>query len=124
MGIINAILGNASSIDVAALEKEYAPMLCDGEQIEQAFVVIRDKWIFTNKRLILQDIQGVTGSKRSYRSIPYGSINMFSVETAGTFDTDSEMKIWVKGLDEPIKQNFGRKADVKGIQRALASYVL
>ena len=52
MGIINAILGNASSIDVAALEKEYGPMLCDGEQIEQAFVVIRDKWIFTNKRLI------------------------------------------------------------------------
>lgn len=124
MGIINAILGNATSVDVAALEREYTPILCDGEQIEQAFVVIRDKWIFTNKRLIIQDVQGVTGNKRSYRSIPYGSVNMFSVETAGTFDTDCEMKIWVKGLDEPIKQNFGRSTNIKAIQRALASYVL
>lgn len=80
--------------------------------------------MFTNKRLIIQDTQGVTGRKRDYHSIPYRSVEHFSVETSGTFDEDAEMKIWVRGCSEPIEQSFGRNADIKGIQRTLAKYVL
>ncbi|MBR4454547.1 MAG: PH domain-containing protein [Bacteroidales bacterium] len=124
MSLLNHLLGNATEVDIATLEKEFAPILCENEIMESAYQVFRDKWIFTNKRLIMLDIQGVTGTKREYRSIPYSSITQFSIETAGTIDEDCEMKIWVKGSQLPIKKEFSRKIDVKGIQRSLASHLL
>lgn len=124
MGFLNALFGNASSLDPEKLQKEYGELLCDGETIEQAFVIIRDKWVFTNKRLIIQDTQGLTGKKREYMSIPYRSIEHFSIETAGTFDDDCEMKVWVRGCAEPIDQEFAPETDIKGVERMLAKYVL
>ena len=124
MGIMNAIFGNVSEMDAEVLQKEYNALLCDGERIERAYKLIRDKWVFTNKRLIIQDIQGITGKKKDYMSIPYRSIERFSIETAGTFDMDAEMKIWVRGCTEPLKQNFDRNSNITEIQRILAQYVL
>lgn len=124
MGLFNAFFGNVSEIDAEVLRKEYGALLCEGEQIERAYKLIRDKWVFTNKRLIIQDVQGVTGKKRFYMSISYRSIDRFSVETAGTFDMDSEMKIWIKGSDVPFEQSFGRDSNILEIQKALADYVL
>lgn len=124
MGILNTILGNASDINPEAIRKEYADLLCEGENIELAFSLLRDKWVFTDRRLIIQDTQGVTGKKREYHSIPYRSIEHFSVETSGTFDLDCEMKIWVRGLDEPLEQNFGKGVDIKLVQKILARHLL
>lgn len=98
MGIINTIFGNVSEMDSESLQKEYGELLYEGEKIERAYKLIRDKWVFTNKRLIIQDTQGVTGKKREYHSIPYRSVEHFSIETAGTFDADADMKIWVRVL--------------------------
>ncbi len=124
MGLFNALLGNVSEMDANALKNEYQLLLCEGEKIEKAYKLIRDKWVFTNKRLIIQDTQGVTGKKKEYYSIPYRSIERFSVETAGTFDMDAEIKIWVRGCDEPLEQQFGRESNVAEVQRVLAQYVL
>lgn len=118
------ILGNASEINIENLESEFRDILCDNENIESAYKVIRDKWVFTNKRLIILDVQGVTGSKREYRTIPYSSIVQFSVETAGTLDDDCEMKLWVKGSDSPFKQEFSRHTNIKAIQKELARHII
>ena len=106
MGIMNAIFGNVSEIDAEELKREYSGLLCEGEFIERAYKLLRDKWVFTNKRLIIQDTQGITGKKREYLSVPYRSIERFSIETAGTFDLDAEMKLWIKGSELPLEQNF------------------
>ena len=74
MGLFNAILGNASEVTIEKIAKEFEPILIDGEHIEKAYKIIRDMFIFTNKRLILVEKQGVTGSKVDYQSIPYSSI--------------------------------------------------
>lgn len=124
MGIFDALMGNASEADLNTLQAEYGELLCDDERIEKAYKLIRDKWIFTNKRLIIQDTQGVTGKKREYMSIPYRSIERFSIETAGTFDMDAELKLWIRGLDGYIEQNFGRGSNIREVQRVLAHYVL
>lgn len=124
MGLFNMIFGNASEMDPEDLKKEFTPILCEGEQIEAAFKLIRDKWVFTNKRLIMLNVEGVTGFKRDYHSLPYRSITQFCVETAGTLDDDCHMKIWVKGATEPFVKEFGRGTNVKAIQRVLAHYVL
>ena len=124
MGIMNAIFGNASEMNAETLQKEYGALLCENERIERVYRLIRDKWVFTNKRIIIQDIQGVTGKKRDYMSIPYHSVERFSIETAGTFYMDSEMKIWIRGCASPFELNFGRNFNVAEIQRVLAQYVL
>ena len=74
MGLMDAILGNASEMNPEALQKEYGVLLCEGECIEKVYKLIRDKWVFTNKRLIIQDTQGLTGKKRevSFHSLSFG----------------------------------------------------
>ena len=124
MGIFDGLLGHGSSVDPADLNKRLNGVLIDGEVPELAFKVIRDFFVFTQRRIILVDIQGITGSKVDYTSIPYRAITQFSVETAGTFDLDSELKIWVSGSSTPISKTLIKGTDVRGIQRALATGVL
>ena len=79
--------------------------------------------VFTNKRLLLIDKQGMTGKKREFMSIPYDRISWFSVETAGTLDMDAELKIAVSG-GYVFQKTFGRGVDISDVQRVLAAYVL
>jgi hypothetical protein len=125
MGFLSGILGNASEIDIEKLEKEFTAILATGEDIQCAYKIIRDLFVFTNKRLILVDRQGVTGKKVTYHSIPYKSISQFSVETAGSFDADSELKIWISSNSDPsIQREFKRGTDIVGIQKSLAEFML
>lgn len=123
MGLLSGLFGNAAEADAEKLEKEFDSILCDGEEIQQAFKIIRDLVVFTNKRLVLVDRQGITGKKVEYHSIPYRSIYHFAVETSGHFDLDSELKIWVGSDPEPIEKEFKRGTDIRGVQQMLAKYV-
>jgi hypothetical protein len=124
MGLLDGLMGNASEINLAEVEKELEVILIDGEKIERGYKLIRDLFIFTNARLILVDKQGVTGKKIEYHSIPYKSITHFSVETAGTFDLDAELKIWVSSTAEPIKKQFKKDKSIFDVQKAIATYVM
>lgn len=123
MGIINALKGNASKIDPSRIQGEFARLLAPGESVEHAYQLFRDYAVFTNKRLVLVDKQGLTGSKVDYHSIPYRSITQFSVETAGTFDLDAELRIWVTGSSQPILKQFNKSLDIYEVQAVLAQYV-
>ncbi|PKL00038.1 MAG: cytoplasmic protein [Tenericutes bacterium HGW-Tenericutes-1] len=123
MGLLDSLMGNASQVDNKIVEKELSPLLANGETILKAFAVFRDMFIFTNKRLILADKQGLTGSKVEYHSIPYKSITHFAVETAGTFDNDSELKIWISGNSTPIQKEFKKNTNIKDVQTMLANCI-
>jgi len=125
MGIFSAMLGNAGSVSQEDLLKKYGQLLIDSEEIEMGFKLIRDTFIFTNKRLILVDVQGLTGSKTEYKSIAYKSITRFSVETAGTFDLEAELKIWVSSELQPsVVKQFTKSVNVYDVQKVLAHHVL
>jgi hypothetical protein len=124
MGILDGLLGHGSEIDPEKLERKLDGVLLPNESVKLAFKVIRDFFVFTERRFILVDVQGITGSKVEYMSIPYRAIVRFSVETAGTFDLDSELKLWVSGASIPIQKTLKKGTDVRGIQRALAAGVL
>jgi hypothetical protein len=121
-GLIDALLGNASEIDISEVIDELAPIIGDTESIEQVFKVVRDMYVFTNKRLILIDKQGMTGRKVDYHSIPYHAITQFKIQTAGHFDLDAELKIWISGQDDPIEREL-KKDTVVGIQKTLATHM-
>ena len=124
MGIFNGMMGNASEIKIENLIKEYDKILAENERIEKAYKLIRDLFIFTDKRLILVDKQGVTGKKTEYHSIPYKSITHFSIETAGHFDLEAELKIWISGTALPIEKQFNSSLDIYELQKVLAQYCL
>jgi hypothetical protein len=125
MGLFSALLGNAGAVNQETLIKEYGKLLIEGEAIELGFKLIRDTFIFTNKRLILVEKQGITGSKIEYKSIAYKSISRFSIETAGTFDLEAELKIWVSSESNPsIVKQFNKSVNVYDVQTVLAHHVL
>lgn len=125
MGLFSALLGNAGTVNQETLQNDYGKLLIEGEVIELGFKLIRDTFIFTNKRLILIEKQGITGSKIEYKSIIYKSISKFSIETAGTFDLEAELKIWVSSEVNPsIIKQFNKSVNVYDVQSVLAHHVL
>lgn len=100
-----------------------SPMFADGEQIIQSFRGIRDGIVFTNKRIIAINIQGLTGKKKDFTSLPYSKIQAFSVETAGHFDLDSELDLWFSGMGR-VRFEFVARANVSDICRMISELVL
>lgn len=125
MGLFSALIGNAGIADQAELQREYGILLIDDESIEVGFRLLRDVFIFTNKRLILVDKQGITGKKIEYLTLAYKSISRFSIETAGHFDLDAELKIWISGEHNPIvSKNFNKQVNIYDLQKVLSTHIL
>ncbi|WP_019414631.1 PH domain-containing protein [Paenisporosarcina sp. TG20] len=124
MGILDGLMGNASEMEIDQVESELKDLLAPAEKVEHAYKLIRDQIIFTDKRLLLIDKQGMTGKKVEYHSIPYKSVAHFSIETAGTFDLDAELKIWLSGSSMPILKKFNKTLNIYKVQSVLAAYVM
>ncbi|PRY63837.1 PH (Pleckstrin Homology) domain-containing protein [Knoellia remsis] len=98
-------------------------LLVDGEQAVTAFKTFRDSAVFTTKRLIVRDAQGLTGKKVEIYSLPYSAINMWSSENAGKlFDVNAEIELWTRAGH--IKVKLGKGADVRRIDQLIAWAVL
>ena len=124
MGIFSSLMGNAGSIDREKLEKEYGKLLTENEVIELGFKLLRDTFIFTNKRLILVEKQ-LVGTKVDYMSIPYSSIQKFSKESAGILDLDAELKIWLRSETTPIVKQFGKGGNnINEVYQILSKHIL
>ncbi len=124
MSFIDKMLGNAGEVSVEELVNEYGQLLIESEDVEMGFVLFRDVFLFTSKRLILLDKQGFTVKKIEIKSMPYKSISRFSLETAGTFDRDAELKIWISSENLPsVSKKFSKAVDVFKVQRLLASKI-
>jgi hypothetical protein len=124
MGLFSALLGNAGAVNPEELKNKYVQLLTDDEEIELGFKLIRDTFVFTTKRLITINKQGITGNKTEYKSVSYKSISRFSVETAGTFELDAELKIWISGDHQPsIVKQFNKSVNVYDVQKLLAHHV-
>ena len=98
-------------------------LLGAGEAFEIGLRVFRDMFVFTDRRLVLINVQGVRGKKHEYISIPYSKITKYSIESAGSFDLDAELRLWVGNDPEPIKRELSKDVSVYDLQQILASYV-
>ena len=137
--IITAQLGNlkgASMIDFEnAKYLKLAPIpiaegldmvgeiLIEGEQIVKAFRTVRDCLVFTDKRLITANVQGVTGSKIDFSSLPYATIQAYSIETASTVDLDCEMVLWFAGLGM-VRFELATRTDIFDLSKLISNHVL
>lgn len=94
----------------------YRELLIDGEQVLQAFQSIRYMVVFTSKRIIAINVQGIIGKKRDFTLLPYSKIQAFSVETAGTFVLGAELEIWISDLGQ-VKFDFAKSCDIKNYSK-------
>lgn len=125
MGLFDGLMGNATQKDTTNITREVQEILIPMEQVELAFKLVRDLIMFTDRRMIIVDKQGMTGKKSEYKSIPYRSISRFSIETSGHFDLDAELKIWISSAELPAESlQFRKDKNIIAVQQALAAAVL
>lgn len=119
----NASFLKLKPVDSRTYSELITPMFVEGEKIIDTYQSIRDGVVFTNKRIIAVNVQGITGKKKDFTSLPYSKIQSFSVETAGVLDLDSELELWFSGMGK-VKFEFTARANVSYICRLISGFVL
>lgn len=114
---------NLKEIDSSKVRSELLDFFVDGEEIISAFETIRDQVVFSNKRILVVNVQGITGKKRAYISYPYSKIQYFGVETAGVLDIDSELFLAFND-GRSLSFDFKTSVDIVSISKVISSYVL
>ena len=122
MGMEMASLATWTFLAEVSIPQDVLGVLVQGGQPYAAFKTMRDSAVFTSKRLIVRDAQGLTGRKVEIYSLPYSAINMWSTENAGTFDMNSEVELWTRAGH--IKIKLGSQVDVRKIDRLISACVL
>ncbi|MBR5887794.1 MAG: PH domain-containing protein [Akkermansia sp.] len=111
-------------VDPAGQQNKVAPLLVEGEYVVAAFKTIRDSVVFTNKRIIAVNVQGITGKKKDFTTLPYSKVQAYSVETSGSFDLDCELDLFFSGGIGQIRFEFLGNCDILGLSRLIASHLL
>ena len=104
------------------LKEDCPGLLLQDERVDMGFKAMRDKYYFTSHRVLVEDKHGITGKRTEYKSCPYHSIKAFSVETAGSMDSDNELKIYGGSLDLSIDFDK-KKVDIIEIQKYLSGHI-
>lgn len=109
---------NTAFFKLMPVELEKYPLvekiLLPGEKAIAAYQSLRDGVVFTDKRIVAVNVQGITGKKMDFTSLPYRKITAFSVETAGSFDVDAELDIWLSGLGK-VRFEFTNSVNIRGL---------
>ena len=109
-------------VEECPIPPDIGPVLVEGEQPNAAYKTFRDSAVFTTKRLIVRDAQGLTGKKVEIYSLPYRSITMWSSENAGRLDLNAELELWTRAGH--IKINLGRGVDIRRLDHLISHVVL
>ena len=112
-----------SAADFSVVEPLVVPLYVEGEQTLSAAKGIRDFVVFTDRRLICVNVQGLSGKKKDFTSLPYSKIQSWSIESAGHFDRDSELELWFSGLGK-VHLEFSGKFDLGYIGKLISWAVL
>lgn len=99
------------------------PLFISDEEFIGEYQAIRDYVIFTNKRIISVNVQGLTGKKKDFTTLPYSKIQAFSVETSGVLDLDSELELYFSGLGK-VKFEFTSGSDIVTLGKLISEKIL
>ena len=119
----NAAFVKLRMVSEDAFASEVQPLLTDGEHVVSSYKGIRDGVVFTNKRIISINIQGVMGKKKDFTSMPYSKIQAYSVETSGNFFDDSELDLWFSSVGK-VRFEFTSNSNILEICKLISNFAL
>jgi len=119
----NDMFVKMTPVNMKIFGHEVIPFLIAGEEILGTYQALRDGVIFTNKRIIAVNSQGLNGRKKDMTSLPYNKIQAFSIENAGSFDLDSELELWISGVGK-VKFEFSKEVNISEICKLISTHVL
>ena len=119
----NSAYVKMKQIDPGSVMGDIQQILINGEQVIGAYKAMRDYCVFTNKRVIAVNVQGMTGKKKDFTSLPYSKVSAYSVETAGVLDLDSELEMYFSGLGK-VKFEFKGQSNVVQICQIISNFIL
>ncbi|MBQ9048866.1 MAG: PH domain-containing protein [Solobacterium sp.] len=126
--VSSSILGDANLLNLRSISQneirpEVPRLMMDGEQIIQAFKTVRDQVIFTDRRIFVVNVQGITGKKISYFTYPYSKVIYYGIETAGVLDVDSELVLaFANGAK--LQFDFQTTVDIRRLSQVISHYIL
>lgn len=103
--------------------KIVTPLLIANEQIVSSYQTMRDGVVFTNLRVICINVQGLTGAKKDFTSLPYSKIQAYSIETSGVFDIDTELELYFSSLGK-VRLEFSGNSNVSALCQIISQYIL
>ncbi|MFK5883716.1 MAG: PH domain-containing protein [Candidatus Izemoplasma sp.] len=107
----------------SSYEKRVVDLIVPGEEVLDSYKAIRDGIVFTTKRIIIINVQGITGKKVDYTSLPYQKINAYSIETSGVFDMDAELDLFISGMGK-LRFEFKGRSDIKQISKYISQAII
>ena len=119
----NASFVKLNMVNNETFGSQINPILVEDEVILSSYKGIRDGVVFTNRRIIAINVQGLTGKKKDFTSMPYSKIQVYSVETSGIFDLDSELELWFSGVGK-VKFEFTSNSNVSEICKSISNFIL
>ena len=120
---MDANIMNLKEISLQSVRPEVPTLLVNGENMVMAFQTVRDQVIFTDKRIFVVNVQGITGKRISYFSYPYSKVQYFGIETAGVLDIDSEL-VFAFSNGAKLQFDFKSKVDIRKISMMVSNYIL
>lgn len=119
----NGFFARLKKVDNNTFDKMIQDLLIDSEYVVGAYQSVRDGVIFTNKRIIAINVQGITGKKKDITSIPYNKISTYSLETSGVFDLDAELEIYLSGVGR-VRFEFSGSTNVVELCKVISEFTL
>lgn len=119
----NSCVFKLKMIAIQEIVQDISPLLIPQETVLSAFKALRDYIVFTDKRVIAVNVQGLSGKKRDYTSLPYSKIQAYSIETVGVFDLDSELELYFSGLGK-VRFEFSSQSNILQLGQIISTYVL
>ena len=119
----NGSVFKLKKVEDTKFRDELRPILIDGEKILGCYQDVRDHVVFTDKRIIAVNVQGLTGKKKDFTFLPYSKITVFSIETAGLLDLDSELDLYFSGVGR-VRFEFRGSSDITSIGRNISQFAL
>lgn len=119
----NGFFARLKKVDNNTFDKMIQDLLIDSEYVVGAYQSVRDGVIFTNKRIIAINVQGISGKKKDITSIPYNKISTYSLETSGVFDLDAELEIYLSGVGR-VRFEFSGSTNVVELCKVISEFTL
>lgn len=118
-------MDNLIRIKEKELCKNAQALLLETEMVIGAYKTVRDQVVFTSRRIIMVNMQGVTGTRQEIFVLPYREVLHYGIQTAGFGDPLQTSQLTVCFADgHEAKFGFIGQEELFAVANAISRCIL